>query len=49
MVWLESEKNRDKRLQMLDKFLAKEKAFLKEVYKDDAVRVLSSQKDMDET
>jgi len=49
MVRLESEKNKDKRLKILDKFLSKEHALIQELKKDWAIKILSSQKDIDET
>lgn len=49
MVRLESEKNRDKRLQILDKFLPKEHELTQELKKNTTIKFLSSQAEMDET
>ena len=49
MVRLESEKNRDKRLALLDTFLAKEHTYVKELKYNKNVKIISSQADMDET
>jgi hypothetical protein len=49
MVRLEAEKNRDKRLEILDKLLVKEHAVVQELKKDKRIKLLSSQEEMDET
>lgn len=48
MVRLEAEKNKDKRLLIIEKLLAKEHTFLKTIKKYRDIKLLSSQDEMDE-